>query len=69
MSKPETARIAAPFEATAKQLAVAHAWHDPLARIVTVGGAIRSGKTQAAGRLLVETAVEQPGAYLVARST
>ena len=31
------------------------------------GGAIRSGKTQAAGRLLVATAVEQPAPYLVAR--
>jgi PBSX family phage terminase large subunit len=34
-----------------------------------IGGAIRSGKTQAAGRLLVETAVEQPSTYLVARLT
>lgn len=32
-------------------------------------GAIRSGKTQAACRLLVETALEQPSQYLVSRQT
>jgi hypothetical protein len=38
-------------------------------RVVTAGGAIRSGKTQACGRLIVEWAVEKPATYLVARST
>src|SRR5262249_42960701 len=32
-------------------------------------GAIRSGKTQGAGRLLLETAVETPATFLVARLT
>jgi hypothetical protein len=32
-------------------------------------GAIRSGKTQAAARLLVETALQHPALYLVARAT
>jgi hypothetical protein len=68
-AQPDTVRIAAPFAATPKQQEVAHCWHADGARVVTVGGAIRSGKTQAAGRLLVETAVEQPAVYLVARST
>jgi hypothetical protein len=61
--------IAPPFVANAKQVEAARHWHDDAARIVTIGGAIRSGKTQAAGRLIVETAVEQPAPYLVARST
>jgi hypothetical protein len=63
------ARIAAPFQATAKQLEFARHWRDPACRIVLIGGAIRSGKTQAAGRMLVENAVEQPSTYLVARLT
>jgi PBSX family phage terminase large subunit len=62
-------RIGAPFQATAKQLEFARHWHDPVCRVVLIGGAIRSGKTQAAGRLLVETAVELPSTYLVARLT
>jgi PBSX family phage terminase large subunit len=36
---------------------------------VVADGAIRSGKTQSAGRLFLETAVAQPAVYLVARST
>jgi PBSX family phage terminase large subunit len=63
------ARVAAPFRATGKLAQLAHHWHDPQVRIVTVGGAIRSGKTQAAGRLLVESAVARPAVYLVCRST
>jgi phage terminase large subunit len=63
------ARVLAPFRATPKQQQLARHWRDPEARIVCIGGAIRSGKTQAAGRLIVETAVEQPATYLVARST
>jgi len=61
--------IAPPFLANVKQREAAVHWHDRKARVVTIGGAIRSGKTQAAGRLIVETAVEQPAPYLVARST
>jgi PBSX family phage terminase large subunit len=61
--------IAPPFLANVKQLAVATTARDPEVRVVTAGGAIRSGKTQACGRLIVEWAVEQPATYLVARST
>jgi PBSX family phage terminase large subunit len=57
------------FEPTAKQLAAARACLDPGARVVVLDGAIRSGKTQAAARILLEWAVEQPATYLVARST
>ena len=63
------ARIAAPFRAQSKQQQAARHWQDANVRVVCIGGAIRSGKTQAAGRLIVETAVEQPATYLVARST
>src|SRR3972149_4469109 len=66
---PKATQLKPPFEATPKQLELAHAWHDPSTRVVTIGGAIRSGKTQAAGRLLVETAIEQPSVYLVSRLT
>ena len=69
MTTPVEARIAAPFQATAKQLEFAHHWHDPVCRTLLIGGAIRAGKTQAAGRLLVETAVKQPSTYLVALLT
>jgi Phage terminase large subunit len=37
--------------------------------VVVLDGAIRSGKTQAAARILLEWAVAQPATYLVARST
>jgi integrase len=62
-------RILAPFTATAKQNDVAAAWADPTVGVVVADGAIRSGKTQAAGRLFLETAVAYPATYLVARST
>jgi PBSX family phage terminase large subunit len=58
-----------PFEPTERQLDAARACIDPAARVVVLDGAIRSGKTQAAARLLLEWAVEQPATYLVARST
>lgn len=57
------------FEPTARQLDGARAALDPDARVVVLDGAIRSGKTQAAARILLEYAVEQPATYLVARST
>jgi PBSX family phage terminase large subunit len=63
------ARVAAPFRATLKQRELAKHWKDPDVKTVLIGGAIRSGKTQAAARLIVETAIEQPAVYLVARST
>jgi len=66
---PEPTQLAPPFAATPKQLELAHAWHDPANHVVLIGGAIRSGKTQAAGRLLVETAIAQPATYLVSRMT
>jgi hypothetical protein len=40
------ARVLAPFTATGKQAELARHWHDPHARIVTIAGAIRSGKSQ-----------------------
>lgn len=58
-----------PFRANAKQQALAEAWHDPGTRVVLIAGAIRTGKTQGAGRLIVETALQHPALYLVARST
>lgn len=61
--------IQLPFEPTAKQLEAATACLDPDARIIALDGAYRSGKTQVAGRLLVEWAIEQPAVYLVARAT
>lgn len=61
--------IIAGFEPNAKQLDAARACLDPKARVIVLDGAIRSGKTQAAGRLLVEMAVEQPAVYLVGRAT
>jgi PBSX family phage terminase large subunit len=69
VSAVETVRIAAPFTATPRQDDVARQAREPGARIVTASGAVRSGKTQAAGRLIVEMAVAQPATYLVARST
>jgi hypothetical protein len=63
------ARVAAPFRATLKQRELAKHWKDPDVKVELIGGAIRSGKTQAAARLIVETTIEQPAVYLVARST
>jgi PBSX family phage terminase large subunit len=69
VSKQTTARLAAPFVATERQNELADAWHDPAFRVVLADGAIRSGKTGGAARLMLETAVEEPSVYLVGRST
>jgi len=61
--------IEAPFVATPKQRELARHWYDQACRRVLIGGAIRSGKSQAAGRLIVETAVRIPTTFLVARLT
>lgn len=61
--------LARPFVANAKQNEAARHWHDPACRLLLFGGAIRSGKTQGAGRLFVETALSTPSTYLVARLT
>jgi PBSX family phage terminase large subunit len=61
--------IAPPFKATAKQNELARHWKDGGCSRLLASGAIRSGKTQAASRLLVETALESPALYLVARAT
>ena len=68
---PVELKVAAPFAGTAKQWDVGYHFHDPAVRVVLAGGAIRSGKTQAAGVVLVETALnpEHVGTYLVARLT
>jgi PBSX family phage terminase large subunit len=55
--------------ANAKQQEAADHWYDNECRVLLMGGAIRSGKTQGIGRLFVETAIEQPSTYLVARLT
>jgi hypothetical protein len=62
-------RVAPPFRAGPKQAECARHWFDPGCRVLLAGGAVRSGKTQGVGRLLVETAIEQPATYLVARLT
>lgn len=59
----------APFVANPKQRELAACWFHPSTRVVIAGGAIRSGKTQAAGRLLVETALRTQGLYMVSRMT
>jgi hypothetical protein len=61
--------VLAGFEPTARQLDAARACLDPAARVVVLDGAIRSGKTQAAARIMLEWAVEQPATYLVARAS
>jgi hypothetical protein len=58
-----------PARATPRQNDLARAWNDPACTRLLASGAIRSGKTQAAGRLLVETALQHPALYLVARAT
>jgi hypothetical protein len=68
MSAERTQELAG-FEPTPRQLDAARACLDPAARVVVLDGAIRSGKTQAAARLLLEWAIAQPSTYLVARST
>ena len=57
------------FDPTPKQLEVARACLDPSVRVVVLDGAIRSGKTQAAARILLEWALERPATYLVSRAT
>ena len=57
------------YEPNRRQLDAARACLDPTARVVVLDGAIRSGKTQAAARLLVEFAVAGPATYLVGRAT
>lgn len=71
-------RLAPVFTASEKQDKLADAWfgeddskpvYENGIRVVLGGGAIRSGKTQGAARVLVETALEVPGTYLVSRLT
>jgi hypothetical protein len=60
---------AGPFTATPKQLEFAKQFYTDGVKTVLFGGAIRSGKTQAAAMLLVATAVKTQGTYLVSRLT
>jgi phage terminase large subunit len=62
-------QMIAGFEPNPRQLDAAKACLDPDARVIVLDGAIRSGKTQAAARILLERTVEQPATYLVARDT
>lgn len=59
--------LAAPFSAGVRQAESARAWRDPATRALLLSGAIRSGKSAAGLRLLVETALEVPSNYLVSR--
>jgi adenine/guanine phosphoribosyltransferase-like PRPP-binding protein len=61
--------VLAGFEPNPRQVVAARAAVDPAARVVVLDGAIRSGKTQAAARVLLEWAVEMPAVYLVARAS
>jgi PBSX family phage terminase large subunit len=61
--------LIAPFEATVKQKRMAAHYRDPGTGVVVAKGAIRSGKTQAAARLMFESAIEQPTTWLAARQT
>jgi phage terminase large subunit len=67
VSAAETARIAAPFVANAKQNALHEAWHDPGCHVVVASGAIRSSKSQGGGRAFIETALDMPSTYIVCR--
>ena len=58
-----------PYNPTAKQLEAARACNDPHGRVISLDGAYRSAKTQAAGRVLAEWALREPAVYLVARAT
>jgi hypothetical protein len=60
--------LPAPFVCTERQQELADAWYGP-AKEVLAAGAVRSGKTQAAARLLVEDALSRPCVYVVARMT
>jgi PBSX family phage terminase large subunit len=62
-------RVIGGFAPNERQLEAARAAIDPEARVVLLDGAIRSGKSQAAARILLEWAVAQPATYLVARAT
>lgn len=65
--------VASPLEvASAKQRALAEAYWSDDCRVVLAGGAIRSGKTQGAGKLLIDTALHKNfagGTWLVSRLT
>jgi hypothetical protein len=57
------------FDPNARQLDMARACLDLGARVVVADGAIRSGKSQAAARILVEWAMQMPATYLIGRAT
>lgn len=61
--------IEAPFTATKRQNELARAWHRDDCRVALADGAIRSGKTAAAARLLLEAAVRWPSVYVVIRES
>jgi phage terminase large subunit len=62
--------IAAPFRPTERQKDLARLYLPPDGpRDVLASGAVRSGKTQAAARLIVEDALKRPAIYVVARVT
>jgi phage terminase large subunit len=57
------------FVLTEKQRAFALASNDPKAKEILFGGAIRSGKSQVAARILVGWAMQKPGVYAACRAT
>ena len=56
--------MADPFVLNAKQLEFVEATKDPEAKEILFGGAIRSGKSQVAARILVAWAMQSPGLYI-----
>jgi hypothetical protein len=69
VSVPIPGLVEPPFVASPRQNELAAAWADPRCRRLLAYGAVRSGKTQAACRLLVETALRYPCKYFVGRKT
>jgi phage terminase large subunit len=61
--------VLAGFDPNPRQREAARAALDSGGRVIVCDGAIRSGKTQIAARILLEWAVERPAVYLVARAS
>lgn len=58
-----------PFQLTTKQLEFVEQTKDEAAKEILFGGAIRSGKSQVAARILVAWALQWPGLYIACRAT
>lgn len=58
-----------PFVPNPRQFEAGTVWSAPETNLLLLDGAIRSGKTQAAARLICEDAITKPCQYLIARAT